>query len=101
MVGRILRRLPFLDIAPDWTSLLGSRMLSVPGELVLLYRESGRLFSLTDPGLPPHFTALDPRTGEVVEELELEPGGQLLERDPGEPRVYVFTRQPIDDVRRS
>jgi hypothetical protein len=96
MVGRILRDLPFLDMAPDWTSLLGSRLLSVPGELVLLYRESGRLFNLTDPALPPHLTALDPRTGKVVEELVLEPGGQLLERDPGEPRVYVFTRQPID-----
>ena len=103
-VGRIMRDLPFLDIAPDWTSLLGSRLLSVPGdpgELVLLYRESGRLFNLTDPGLPPHLTAFDPRTGEVVEELVLEPGGQLLERDPGEPRVYVFTRQPIDQARRT
>ena len=63
---------------------------------MLLYRESGRIFNLTDPGLPPHLTALDARTGEVVEELVLDPGGMLLERDPGEPRVYVFTRQPID-----
>ena len=31
-VGRIMRDLPFLDIAPDWTSLLGSRLLSVPGD---------------------------------------------------------------------
>ena len=98
-VGRILRDLPFLDMAPDWTSLLGSRLLSVPGdpgELVLLYRESGRLFNMTDPGVPPHLTAFDPRTGEVVEQLVLEPGGQLLVRDPGGPRVYVFTRQPIE-----
>jgi hypothetical protein len=51
---------------------------------------------MTDPGLPPHLTAFDPRTGQVVEELVLEPGGQLLERDPGEPRVYVFTRHPTD-----
>ena len=73
----------------------------MPGdELVLLYRESGRLFNLTDPGLPPHLTVLDPRTGDVVEELVLDPGGQLL-HNPGEPRVYVFTRHPIDQVRRT
>ena len=65
-------------------------------ELVLLYRESGRVFNLTDPALPPHLTAFDPRTGEIVEELVLDPEGQLLEKDRGAPRVYVFTRAPID-----
>ena len=87
-VGRIMRDLPFLDIAPDWTSLLGSRLLSVPGdpgELVLLYRESGRLFNLTDPGLPPHLTAFDPRTGEVVEELVLDPGASCSRGTPASP----------------
>ena len=68
---------------------------------MLLYRESGRRVQLTDQALPPHLTAFDPRTGEVVEELVLDPEGQLLERDPGEPRVYVFTRHPIDHVRRT
>jgi len=97
-VGRIMRDLPLLDMAPDWTRLLGSRVLTVPGELLLLYRESGRLFHLTDPGLPPHLTEVDPRTGEVVEELVLEPDGQLLERDPGAPRVYIFSRHPIDRI---
>ena len=96
LVGRIMRGLPFLDMAPDWTHTLGGRGLSVPGELVLLYREGGRMLVLTDPDLPPHLTVFDPRTGEVVEERVLDPVPQLLPNEGGEPRVFVFTRHPID-----
>ena len=70
--------------------------LSVPGELVLLYRESGRLFNMTDPGLPPHLTVFDPRTGEIVEQSLLDPVPQFLPNDGGEPRLFLFTRHPID-----
>ncbi len=101
LVGRILRDLPFGDMAPDWTSSLGGRGLSVPGELVLLYREGGRMLVLTDPDLPPHLTVIDPRTGEVVEKTVLDPVPQFLPNDGGEPRLFVFTRTPIDHVRRT
>jgi hypothetical protein len=93
---RVLRDLPFLEMAPDWTSSLGGRGLSVPGELVLLYREGGRKLVLTTPDLPPHLTVVDPRSGEVVEQSLLDPVPQLLENDHGEPRIYLFTRSPID-----
>ena len=49
-----------------------------------------------DPGLPRHLSVLDPRSGEVIEQPVLDPGCQLLARDPGGPRVYVFTRQPVE-----
>ena len=81
-------------MAPDWTSSLGGRGLSVPGELVLLYREGGRLVVLTD--LPPHLTVIDPRTGEIVEQSMLDPVPQFLPNDGGEPRLFLFTRRPID-----
>jgi hypothetical protein len=96
LVGRILRELPFGGMAPDWTSSLGGRGLSVPGELVLLYREGGRMVMLTDPDLPPHLTVIDPRTGETVEQTLLDPVPQFLQNEGGEPRLYVFTRQPIE-----
>ena len=51
LVGKIMRHLPFLDMAPDWTHALANRALYVPGELVLLYRESAGFLLLTDPGL--------------------------------------------------
>ena len=95
-VGRILRDLPFLDMAPDWTSSLGSRLLSVPGELVLLYRESGRVFNLTDPGLPPHLTVFDPRTGEVVEERCSTRGASCSRGTPASPASTSSPATPIE-----
>ena len=95
VVGRIMRDLPLDGLEPDWTRALGGRGISVPGELVLLYWESGRLVVLTDSDLPPHLTVFDPRTGAVVEQVVLDPVPQLLENDTGEARLYVFTRHPI------
>jgi hypothetical protein len=96
VIGRIMCGLPFLDMAPDWTSALGGRGLSVDGELVILYREGGRMVVLTDPDLPRHLTVVDPGSGAVVEQAVLDPVPQFLENDHGEPRLYVFTRHPID-----
>jgi hypothetical protein len=51
---------------------------------------------LTDPDLPPHLTVIDPRTGEIVEKTLLDPVPQFVQNEGGEPRLFVFTRQPID-----
>ena len=95
LLGRLVRQLPFLDMAPDWTHAIGNRALSVPGELVLVYRENGRPLTLTDPALPRHLSVVDPRTGEVLEQREREPAEAVLADAGGQPRVYVFTREPV------
>ena len=82
-------------MAPDWTSSLGGRGLSVPGELVVLYRDGARVVKLMDPELPRHLTVLDPRSGEVVEQTVLDPLPEALENPLGDPRVYVFTTRAI------
>ena len=85
--------------SPTWRPTgrsLGGAACCVPGELVLVYREGGRMVMLTDPGLPPHLTVIDPRTGETVEQTLLDPVPQFLQNECGEPRLYVFTRQPIE-----
>jgi hypothetical protein len=95
LIGKIIGRLPFLDLAPDWTHALAGRGLSVPGELVLIYREGGELLALTDPAIPEHLAVVDPRTGSVVEQRVVDSGRQVLHNPGGAPRVYVFTRRPV------
>ena len=95
LVGRIFGHLPFGDMTPNWTSSLGGRGLSVPGQLVVLYRNGARVVKLMDPELPRHLTVLDPRSGEVVEQTVLDPLPEALENPLGDPRVYVFTTRAI------
>ena len=94
--ARIMRDLPLLDMAPDWTRLLGSRVLSATDEFVLLYRESGRLFAMTDKTSHPTSPSSTPARARSSRSWCSTRAGQLLGEDPGEPRVYVFTRHPID-----
>ncbi len=95
LLGRIMHQLPFLDMAPDWTHAIANRAVSVPGELVLVYREGGTSLQLTDPDLPRHLSVLDPRTGAVVEQRDHHPEQVVLANPGAEPRVYVFTRHPV------
>jgi hypothetical protein len=95
MVGRILRHLPFGDMEPDWTSSLGGRGLSVPGRLLLLYRDGAREVKLMEPDLPRHLSVLDPRSGEVIEQRVLDPLPETLDNPVGDPRLYVFTHEPV------
>jgi hypothetical protein len=95
LVGRILRHLPFGGMEPDWTSALGSRGLTVPGVLVLLYRNGARAVKLMDRDLPRHLSVLDPRSGEVIEQTVLDPLPEVLDNPLGEPRVYVFTADSL------
>ena len=81
---------------PNWTSALGGRGLSVPGELLVLYRDGARVVKLMDPDLPRHLSVLDPRTGAVIEQTLLDPLAEVLDNPLGEPRVYVFTNQPVE-----
>jgi len=95
LVGRILRHLPFGDMEPNWTSSLGGRGLTVPGELLVLYRDGARVVKLMDPDLPRHLSVLDPRSGAVIEQAVLDPLPEALDNPIGDPRVYVFTNQPV------
>ena len=78
-------------MSPDWTSALGGRGLSVPGALLVLYRDGAREVKLMDRDLPRHLSVLDPRSGEVVEQTVLDPLPEFLDNPLGDPRVYVFT----------
>jgi hypothetical protein len=95
LVGHIIRHLPFGEMSPDWTSALGGRGLSVPGALLLLYREGAREVKLMERDLPPHLSVLDPRTGEVIGQSVLDPLTEVLDNPLGDPRLYVFTRHPV------
>jgi hypothetical protein len=95
LVGRILRQLPFGGMSPDWTSALGGRGLSVPGALLLLYRDGAREVKLMERDLPRHLCELDPRTGEVVRQTVLDPRTEVLENPLGDPRLYVFTHRRV------
>jgi Protein of unknown function (DUF4038)/Domain of unknown function (DUF5060) len=92
LVGKILRSLSFADMAPDWSH--GARGVSVPGQWLLIYRETGGLFMRGDPGLPPYGAVIDPRTGDVLRRFELGPDDGILQDAAVEPRLYVFTREP-------
>ncbi len=98
LLGRLVQQLPFLGMSPDWTHAIANRALCVPGELLLVYREGGTTLQLMDPDLPRHLSVLDPRTGAVVAQREHGPEERVLENPGGEPRVYVFTRDPVDWV---
>jgi len=67
----------------------------VPGGLVLLYRDGARAVKLMDPDLPRHLSVLDPRSGEVIEQTVLDPLPETLHNPLGDPRVYVFTHEPV------
>jgi hypothetical protein len=101
LVGRIFRHLPFGEMTANWTSALGSRGLSVPGAMVLLYRDGAKAVKLMERDLPRCLAVLDPRTGEVIEQLVLDPLPEVLNNPRGDPRVYVFTNQPVDWGRRT
>jgi len=79
LAGKIMKSLPFLDMAPDWCRAVSSRGLSVPGQLLVIYREHGGVLRLVDEALPPHVTVLDPRTVKVVERLEIANGVSLVD----------------------
>jgi hypothetical protein len=96
LVGRIFRHLPFGEMTANWTSALGGRGLSVPGVMVLLYREGAKAVKLMERDLPRCLAVLDPRSGEVIEQRVLDPLPEVLHNPLGDPRVYVFTNQPVD-----
>ncbi len=48
-----------------------------------------------DPDPPRHLSVLDPRTGTVVEQRLHDPARLVLENPGAEPRLYVFTREPV------
>ena len=48
-----------------------------------------------DPDLPRHLSVLDPRSGAVIEQAVLDPLPEALDNPIGDPRVYVFTNQPV------
>jgi hypothetical protein len=93
LVGRILAGLPTTDMRPDWETFLSPRGLSVPGELAIVYQESGgALRRLQDRGTPPAYRVVDPRSGEVLATGRLGPG-EAIEADPARrPRVVIFQR---------
>ncbi len=95
LLGRIVRQLPFLDMEPDCSHAIANRALSVPGELLLVYREGSSSLQLMDPDLPRCLSVLDPRTGELLEQRVLDPSEVLLGNPGREPRVYAFTREPV------
>jgi acetyl esterase/lipase len=107
LVGKIMRRLPFTDLQPDWTRALAGRALSARDELVVIYREGAGILPLMDGELPPYLSVLDPKDGAVVEQRRLEPRADLeyapvkhmLANPSGQPRVYVFTRSPSTGAR--
>jgi hypothetical protein len=93
LLGRILAGLPTTDMRPEWETFIGPRGLSVPGELHIVYQESGgRLPMMQERGTPPAYRIVDPRTGEVLSTGRLRPG-ETIEADPGRrPRVVIFHR---------
>lgn len=96
LVGKIMKPLPFLGMAPDWHHIVSSRGLSVPGKLLVVYRERGGFLIPKEETIPRHVTIVDPRTGEVLRRLHLADGLDWIQ-DPGEgPRVYVFTQAPAE-----
>ena len=50
---------------------------------------------LMDPDLPRHLSVLDPRSGQVIRQTLLDPLPEVLANPLGDPRVYVFTNQPV------
>ena len=95
LVGHIMRHLPFGEMTPNWTSALGGRGLSVPGALLLLYRDGARQVKLMEHDLPSHLAVLDPRTGKVLEQVVLDPLTEVLDNPSGDPRLYVFTTEEV------
>ena len=89
LVSKILAGLPLLDMAPDWTSAIAMRALSVPGRLYLCYRANGGDISVRDERVPLPYRIVDPRTGEVVATGTREAGSDWIPDAGGAPRVYI------------
>jgi hypothetical protein len=96
LLGRILRGLPTTDMAPDWETFISPHGLRVPGELHVVYQETGGpLRMMGDRGTPPDYRVVDPRTGEVVATGRLSPGEVLEPSTPPGPRVVIFHRPAV------
>ncbi|WP_433383111.1 DUF4038 domain-containing protein [Actinoplanes sp. CA-142083] len=91
LVGRILAGLPTTDMQPDWETFIAPRALSVPGQLHIIYQESGGwLPMMQERGTPYAYRIVDPRTGDVLATGRLYPG-ESLDADPARrPRVVIF-----------
>ena len=92
-VGKILRDLPFTDMAPTWDFTLGGRALAVPDQFFLLYLEKRGSQQILDARVPRNYTEFDPRTGLIVSTGVLPDSGAKIENDTDDPRVYVFVNR--------
>jgi hypothetical protein len=92
VLSRIFDGLPFAEMAPDWTSTIGRRGLSVPGRLLIVYLPDGGGVTIADERVPLSYRVVDPKTGGVVGRGERAPGGWAnLPVPEGKPRVLIFS----------
>ncbi|HEU5098035.1 MAG TPA: DUF4038 domain-containing protein [Roseiflexaceae bacterium] len=88
MLPRILDRLPFTDMAPNWQVTLGRRGLLVPNRLFVCYSEQGGPLMLFGEYVPRRYRVIDPSTGALLRE-GTRTADEWLPDDGGGPRVYI------------
>lgn len=88
LVGRLLDRLPFADMAPDWQVTLGRRGLLVPGRLFICYCEEGGPLMIFGDTVPLHYRVVDPRTGAILSS-GVRALNAAIPDDGGGPRIYI------------
>ena len=89
LMTRILDGLPFTDMEPNWQVTLGRRGLLVPNKLYIGYiSEGGRMMFFGDQ-VPRHYRLVDPRSGEVVGQGELDADDPASLDIGSGPRVIV------------
>jgi hypothetical protein len=93
LVPRIFAGLPFAELQPDWTSFIGRRGLSVPGQLLVVYQENGGGFSIAEEWVPRRFRVVDPRSGAVLQRGERAQATGFLALESGAPRVVIFAAE--------
>ncbi|MFI7060304.1 DUF4038 domain-containing protein [Kribbella sp. NPDC050124] len=89
LLTKILRGLPTTDMEPDWTRVISGRALSVPGRLLVIYREHGGTVPVFDDDVPLPYTIVDPRDGSVVATGKRDSPRAVLPDAGGQPRVYI------------
>jgi hypothetical protein len=97
LLQKILQGLPTTDMAPDWTTMLGRRGLSVPGKLLISYVTEGGPLNIYGDNVPRRYVVIDPRSGALLRtgELPAPTNGAnsyrpVLEDLEREPRVIIF-----------
>ncbi len=84
--------MPFANLDPNGTYILGRRGLAVPGKLFVAYLPEGGNLFLVSSDVPRPYKVFDPRSGAVVGEGRLPASGRAEARVDarGQPRGVVF-----------